>query len=156
METLFIRQKALSLLGAFEITNKQNQVVYRAKGISGFTRKMILSDASGQEVGLVKQIVTLLRPKFELYEDDQLIGTITGSASPFNSSLSVSGLDWYAEGNFLGWNYTVYDKARQKIAEIHKGGFHLTDFYTLEYARRKDATRLILMILAIDWIVTRN
>lgn len=152
---LFIRQKALSLLGAFEVTDASGQRVYTARGISGFTRKMILSTAGGQEVGRVNQKITAWRPKFELFDGSKMIGQIIGSPTNFfGPEITITGLDWKAKGNFVGWNYSVFDSSGTQIARIEKEGFHLTDYYALSYDNEQNAVPLVLLILAIDAMVT--
>ena len=53
------------------------------------------------------------------------------------------------EGNFLGWDYRVFQGNRQ-IAAISKELFHLSDTYVLRFADPADEIPGLLLVLAID------
>ena len=56
---------------------------------------------------------------------------------------------WRVEGDFLGWDYDVYNGC-SSIIHISKELFHMTDTYILDIADPKDALHVLMFVLAID------
>ena len=56
---------------------------------------------------------------------------------------------WRVEGDFLGWDYDVYNGC-SSIIHISKELFHWGDTYTINFADPKDELEGLMLVIAID------
>lgn len=149
--SMYIAQEFFSLWGKYSVTNENNQVIYQVQGHPALLRSQSIYNARGTEVGQIKQQFSLL-PAFDIRIDGRTAGTIRSQFRFFHPALDMDYFHWSVEGNFFGWNYNVYDRAHNLIAEIRTELWHLTDHYAIHYQYEKDQLPLLLLVLAIDCI----
>ncbi|WP_304684033.1 LURP-one-related/scramblase family protein [Ileibacterium valens] len=151
MNTLYIAQKIFSLWGEYDVTNEQGQMVYHVKGVPSFLRKQLIFDASGAQVGEIKQQFSFL-PEFNIYIHGRQVGTIKSRLSLFKTNLDLNYYHWNVVGNFFAWNYQVFSQSNREIATIGVELWHMSDHYYIRFDQEQDALPLLLLALAIDCI----
>ena len=68
---LLFKQRFFSWFDSYDIYDEQERTVYEVKGQLSWEHKLVIYDASGREVGTVKERVPTWLPKFEIYKGDQ-------------------------------------------------------------------------------------
>jgi uncharacterized protein YxjI len=58
-------------------------------------------------------------------------------------------MGWRVEGDFLGWDYDVYNGC-SSIIHISKEPFHWGDTYTINFVDPKDELEGLMLVIAID------
>ena len=56
---------------------------------------------------------------------------------------------WHVEGDFLSWNYDVYE-ACSAVIHITKEPLHWGDTYVIDFLDPKDELMGLMLVLAID------
>ena len=56
---------------------------------------------------------------------------------------------WTVQGEFMEWDYTIYDAQGATVATIKKELWNLTDTYSIE-VEKEDALYVLMAVLAID------
>lgn len=107
-------------------------------------------DARGSEVGTVREKVLTWLPKFEIYEGEGYIGSISKEFSFLKPRYHIDFNGWHIEGDFMEWDYEVIGVDGRKVAVISKELFHWTDTYVLDIEDSKDALYVLMLVLAID------
>ena len=83
-------------------------------------------EVNGQTLGRIEKRFTLFRPKYDV---------------EFNG--------WHVEGDFMGWNYDIYE-ACSPVVHITKELFHWGDTYVLDFANPADELMGLLLVITID------
>lgn len=147
---LLFRQRIFSWFDSYDIYDENGNTVYVVKGQLAWGHCLKICDPQGHELGLVKEKIITLLPKFELYEGGRYIGRISKKLSLFSPKFSIDFNGWTVEGNFLEWDYTIRDARGNRVATIGKELFHLSDTYVLDIADPGDALHVLMFTLAMD------
>lgn len=147
---LLFKQRFFSWFDSYDIFDEQERTVYEVKGQLSWGHMLVIYDASGREVGTVKERVLTWLPKFEIYKGDQYEGSIKKEFTIFEPRYDIDYNGWRIEGDFLGWDYTILDQSGNIVAEIGKELFHWTDTYVLDIRNPKDALDVLMFVLAVD------
>ncbi|MBF0580456.1 hypothetical protein IM774_11900 [Erysipelotrichaceae bacterium RD49] len=149
--TLYIEQQFFSLWGRYTVQNEAGQIVYTVQGEPSLTRRQIVYNAGGYPVGQLHRAILTFLARFEIDIDGKSVGTIQQKFG-FRTKLELDYFGWNVQGDFLGWNYDVFDQNGQQIARIRKELWHLTDHYAIHYNDPQNALALLLLALSIDCI----
>ena len=147
---LLFRQRIFSWFDSYDIYDENGNTVFVVKGQLAWGHCLKICDPQGHELGLVKEKIITLLPKFELYEGGRYIGRISKKLSLFSTKFSIDFNGWTVEGNFLEWDYTIRDPRGTRVATIGKELFHLSDTYVLDIADPGDALHVLMFALAMD------
>lgn len=147
---LLFRQRIFSWFDSYDIYDENGNTVFVVKGQLAWGHCLKICDPQGHELGLVKEKIITLLPKFELYEGGRYIGRISKKLSLFSTKFSIDFNGWTVEGNFLEWDYTIRDTRGNRVATIGKELFHLSDTYVLDIADPGDALHVLMFALAMD------
>ena len=137
-------------MDSYDIYDEEENVVFTVEGKLAWGHKLVIYDANGQEIGLVHQEILTLLPKFNLYERGQHLGAIKREFTFLKPAYNIDFNGWRVEGNWLEWDYAIFDAGGSTIAEISKDIWHLTDHYFIEVKNKEDALRALMVVLAID------
>ena len=88
-------------------------------------------------------------PQFEIEIGGSICGTISQKFSLFTPKYEIDFNGWRVEGNFLGWDYDVYEGC-SSIIHISKELFHWGDTYVINIADPKDELMGMMLVIAID------
>lgn len=149
MQLLF-KQRFFSWFDSYDIYDKSGNTVYTVKGQLSWGHCLKIFNASGEEIGMVKERVLTFLPKFELYLGGEYTGCISKELSFFRPRYNIDCNGWHIEGNFLEWDYRILDPSGSVIAVISKQLFRWTDTYVIDVLRPEDALCALMLVLAID------
>ncbi len=147
---LLFKQRFFSWFDSYDIYDENQNVVYVIKGQLSWGHCLKIFNASGREVGTVKERVFTWLPKFEIYEGERYIGCISKEFSFLKPRYNIDFNGWQVEGSFLEWDYSIIGSTGQEIATVSKELFRMTDTYVLDIVNPRDALPVLMFVLAID------
>ena len=135
---------------SYDIYDEQGNTVYVVKGQLSWGHCLKIFDAYGNEVGMVKERILTLMPKFEVYLGKDYLGCIEKEFSLFKPKYDIDYNGWHIEGNLFEWDYSIQDGAGMPVAVISKQLFNWTDTYEIDVRLPQDALVSLMFVLAID------
>lgn len=147
---LLFRQRMFSWFDSYDIFDENGNTVYEVKGQLAWGHCLKIYDVYGNELGTVKQRVLTLLPKFDIYVGEEYAGCISKEFSLFTPRFHIDYNGWSMEGDWLEWDYRIFDEKGGCIAEVYKEIFRLTDTYTIDVINQQDALAALMLVLAID------
>lgn len=146
---LYFKQRFFSWLDSYDIYDEDGNIVFTVEGKPSWGHCLHINDAEGRHIGTLQEKVLTLLPKFEIYIGDTYMGCIKKEFSFFRPQFTIECNGWEVEGEWLEWDYAIYDGERQ-VAVISKELFHFTDTYVIDVAESGDVLGVLLVALAID------
>lgn len=146
---LYFKQRFFSWLDSYDIYDEDGNIVFTVEGKLSWGHCLHINDAEGRHIGTLQEKVLTLLPKFEIYIGDTYMGCIKKEFSFFRPQFTIECNGWEVEGEWLEWDYAIYDGERQ-VAVISKELFHFTDTYVIDVAEPGDVLGVLLVALAID------
>lgn len=133
----------------FDIWNEADEIIYCAdREFFHFGRKLVLTDASGNEVASVQHMPFSIPCTYLL-----CIGAreyeLTRNFALFSRSYSIDELGWQIEGDFFGLDYEI-TAPNGRVAAIERAWPTFSDRYRLEVADGCDALLALCAVVAID------
>ena len=147
---LFFKQRFFSWLDRYDIYYEDGSVAYTVQGKIAWGHKLVIFDAFGNEVGVVRERVFVWLPQFELYEGGVYRGRIRKKFRFFSNDYAIECNGWQVDGDPLGWDYTIFDAAGSTVAAVSKELWNFTDTYVMDVVRPEDALLVLMFTLAID------
>ena len=147
---LLFKQRLFSWFDSYDIYNEAGETVYTVKGQLAWGHCLKIFDASGREVGTVRERIFTFLPQFEIYVGAHCAGCIRKEFSFFRPRFTIDYRGWQVDGDFMEWNYTIRDDAGGEIAFVSKQLFNWTDTYMIDVADPRDALGALMLVLAID------
>ena len=147
---LLFKQRFFSWLDSYEVYDEYENTVYQVKGQLSWGHCLKIFDAHGRELGIVKERVLTFLPRFEVYEGNQMIGSISKELTFLKPRYNIDFNGWHIEGDWTEWNYSIMDETGRIAAVISKELFHMTDTYVLDIANPADALYVLMFTLAVD------
>mgnify|MGYP004687642299 CR=1 FL=1 len=162
---LLFKQRFFSWFDSYDIYDENQNVVYVIKGQLSWGHCLKIFNASGREVGTVKErVLTSAAGGFgQLYSAiDELRQAVRrrwktepdiGISKEFSFVKPRYNIDfngWQVEGSFLEWDYSIIGSTGQEIATVSKELFRMTDTYVLDIVNPRDALPVLMFVLAID------
>lgn len=147
---LIFKQRMLSWLDSYDIYDEFESIAFTVKGHLSWGHLFKVYDSLGYEIGTVKQKLWNLLPTFEIYQGDQVVGTIRKEFTILKPRYNIDYNGWHVEGNFLEWDYRILNQCGQQIATVTKEIWHWTDTYTIDIYDSRDAVSALMLVLAID------
>ena len=147
---LIFKQRFLSWLDSYDIYDEEGNVLYCVKGELSFGHFLRIYDANGRELGYIKQEIFTLMPKFYMYIDDVCVGSICREFTLFKPKYNIDCKGWSVEGDWMEWDYSIYNSAGMHIAQIKKELFNFTDTYVIDVRYPEDVLSALMLVLAID------
>jgi len=147
---LLFKQRFFSWFDSYDIYDAVGNVVFTVEGKFGWGHRLHILDASGRHVGTLQEKVISWLPTFEIYIEDQYIGSIRKEFTLFKPRFTLECSDWEVAGEFFEWDYTISSSAAGEIAVITKELFNWTDTYVIDVNDPADALCALMLVLAID------
>lgn len=147
---LLFKQRFLSWLDSYDIYGEDGAPIYEVKGKLGWGHCLKIYDPQGSELGMVKERITFLYPKFDLFIGEKNIGCVTKEITWFKPRFTVDCNGWTVEGDWAEWDYTIRDGAGGTVAKVQKEIWNWTDTYTINVENPAQALPVLMMVLAID------
>lgn len=92
------------------VFNENGETIFTVEGKPSWGHKLHILNRCGEHIATVKQVVLTWLPKFELYEGDRYIGSITKKLTFLKPQYEVDFNGWNVTGNFLEWDYNISDR----------------------------------------------
>lgn len=147
---LLFKQRFFSWLDSYDVFDEAGNTVYTVKGELAWGHQLRIYDASGNELGLVKQRILSFLPRFEIYVKDQYIGCISREFTLFRPRYNIDFNGWQIEGSWMEWDYSIVDADGTRIADISKELWNWMDTYSLDIYEPQNALCTLMLVLAID------
>lgn len=147
---LIFKQRFMSFLGSYDIYGEAGEVLFTVKGKVGLGHRFNIYNSIGEQVGEIKQVVFRLLPEYAIFVDGQQLGTVRKKFRLLKNDFDIDFMGWYADGDFLGFDYAIYDATGNQIASISKQLFRFTDTYVINVANPHNALYALMLTVAID------
>lgn len=147
---LLIKQRVFSWGDTYDIYDEAGNVKYIVKAeIFSFGHQLHVCDANNNEIGQVKQKLFTFLPKFEIVIGGTVRGTITKEMTFFMPKYNIDFNGWQVNGDFLEWNYDVYEDGNP-IIHINKELLTWGDTYVIDFDNTANELMGIMLVIAID------
>jgi len=147
---LLFKQRMFSWFDSYDIYDDEGRTLYTVKGQLSWGHCLKIFDASGNEIGMVKQEILTFLPKFAIYLGSDYVGCISKELSFFTPKYDIDFNGWHIAGDFFEWDYRIMDISGQQIATVSKELFNWTDTYVIDVHDSQDALCALMLVLAID------
>ena len=128
---LLVKQRVFSWTDSYDVYDENENAKYFVKAeFLSLGHRLHVYDMAGNELGLIKEKVMSLLPVFRPKYDVEFNG-------------------WHVEGDFMGWNYDIYE-ACSPVVHITKELLHWGDTYVLDFANPADELMGLLLVITID------
>ena len=150
-----MRQKLISIGDDFWIENERGERVYKVDGKALRIRKTLtFEDLQGHELCTIQERLLHIRDTMEIESPSgETLATIKKALiTPLRERWTVhvsSGPDLEVQGNILDHEYTI-EANGQKVAEVSKRWFRLTDSYGVEIAPGQNDLLILASTVAVD------
>lgn len=150
-----IRQNLISIGDDFWIENEEGKRVFKVDGkVLRIRKTLILEDMNGKKLAQIQERLLTIKDTMVVEDaDGKDIATIKKALiAPFRDKWDVkvkNGPDLDVQGNILDHEYTI-KQGRDKVAEISKKWFRLTDTYGVEINPGQNDILILAVAIAID------
>lgn len=147
---LLFKQRLFSWFDSYDIYDESGNTVYTVKGQLAWGHCLKIFDGSGNELGMVKEKILTLLPRFEIYEGKKLLGSISRELTLLKPKYNIDFSSWEIKGSWTEWNYSITDSSGATVATISQELLHLADTYVLNINNPSDALYVLMFALAMD------
>lgn len=147
---LLFKQRMFSWFDSYDIFDDQGNTVFSVKGQLSWGHCMRIMDSTGSYIGMVKQVVMSLLPRFDIYAGENRIGSIRKEFTFLKPKFTLDMNGWTVDGNWYEWDYTIRDAQGNSIAVISKQPLNWTDTYVIDVPDPVNAIPALMVVLAID------
>ena len=147
---LLFKQRLFSWFDSYDIYDEAGNTMFVVKGELAWGHLLRIYDINGRAVGCVKEKILTWLPKFEMYIGDRYAGSISKEFTFFKPKYHIDYNGWYVEGNWLEWDYSIFNSAGQNVAAVSKKIWNWTDTYVIDVRNPQDALYALMLVLAID------
>jgi uncharacterized protein YxjI len=150
-----MRQKLIAIGDDFWIENEHGERVYKVDGKALRIRKTLaFEDLQGHELCTIQERLLHFRDTMEIESPNgETLATVKKALiTPLRERWTVhvsSGPDLEVQGNILDHEYTI-EANGQKVAEVSKRWFRLTDSYGVEIAPGQNDLLILAATVAVD------
>ena len=147
---LLFKQRFFSWFDTYDIYDEFGNTVYTVKGELAWGHLLRIYDAFGNEIGCIKEKVFSWLPRFEMYLGNNYIGSINKEFSFFKPRFNIDYNGWQIDGDWLEWEYRIFNGLCQNVATVSKQVWNWTDTYVIDVYDPQDALCALMLVLAID------
>lgn len=149
-----MKQDWIAMGDDFTITDETGRVVAKVDGkVFSIGNKLVFEDASGREMGMVREQLISLRPSYEIVRNGQVLAVVKKDFFTLlrcSFTVDVPGPnDLEAQGNLLEHEYEFTRQGRV-VAKVSKAWFSFTDSYGIDVAPDEDAFLIVASAVVID------
>jgi uncharacterized protein YxjI len=150
-----IRQKMFSIGDDFWIENAEGARVFKVDGkVLRIRKTLIFEDSKGKELCQIQERLLAIKDTMVIEDPDGRDMAVIKKAliAPLGDRWDVKvkgGPDLDVQGNILDHEYSI-TQGRNKVAEVSKKWFSLTDTYGVEIAEGQNDILVLAVAIAID------
>jgi uncharacterized protein YxjI len=152
-----IREKILCLGDDFSIRDEDGRERFHfdGKAFTVFRERINIRDEHGDDVGFVRQKITLIRKAWEIHLHGNHVATVSKDILTLlrcSFTVDVPGPDDYeAQGGFLHHDYT-YSRRGGVVATVSKKWLSIRDTYAVDIEPGQDDLLILASAVVIDQI----
>lgn len=147
---LLIKQRVFSWTDTYDIYDENENKKYYVKAeFFSLGHQLHVYDVNGNEIGMIKERLFSLLPMFDIEIGGEKVGSIQKKFALFHPKYEVDVNGWRVEGDFLEWEYDVYE-ACSPVIHITKKWLSWGDTYVIDIANPADEYMGLMLVLAID------
>ena len=153
--SLFTSSKVFTLHHRIDITDAQEQVVYRAETkFPSLHDRTELFDAAGRPVAHIeKKVFSLHQRHFVTMADGTAFELSNELLHLIKAVTNVEGLGWQLRGNVLGLNFELYDQNGAVIAVIAQKMLSLHDKYCIDIYRPECEPVVVAILVTLQHMI---
>ena len=150
-----IRQNLISIGDDFWIENEEGKKVFKVDGkVLRIRKTLVFEDAKGKKLAKIQERLLAIKDTMVVEDaDGRDMATVKKALiAPLRDRWSVNvkgGPDLDVQGDILDHEYTI-KQGRDKVAEISKKWFRLTDTYGVEIDNGQNDILILAIAVAID------
>lgn len=151
MSQLLIKQKVFSWTDTYDVYDALGRPKYFVKA-DLFTlghRIRVYDKATGHEIGLIQEKLFRILKEFEISINGVPQGIIKKEWSIFRPKYNIDFRGWRLEGDFMQWNYSIYEQSRC-VVHISKKLFNWGDTYVLDIENDMYEIPALMIAIAMD------
>ena len=155
VRSLFTTSKVFTLHKATDITDEQENVVYRSSTkFPSLHDKTDITDASGKQVAHIER-------KFFTLHERHFITMADGTSFQLSNELwhivkdisNIEGLGWVLKGNIAGLNFQLWDASGQIIAVISQKIISLHDKYCVDIYQADKEPIVVAILVTLQHMI---
>ncbi len=150
-----IRQNLISIGDDFWIEDEEGKKVFKVDGkVLRIRKTLVFEDAKGKKLAQIQERLLAIKDTMVVEDADGKDLAVIKKAliAPFRDRWDVkvkNGPDLDVQGNIIDHEYTI-KQGRDKVAEISKKWFRLTDTYGVEIDPGQNDILILSIAVAID------
>ncbi len=146
-----IKQRFFPWFRYYDIRNQAGETIYIAKKRFRLGFHLTIFDSNDHPVAVVKlrQYFSFF-PVFDMYLENQYIGSVSGKFSAFVPKYEEDYLDWYIEGDYFQMDHEIKGKDGSRIATIWMEDISLTKEYSATVYDSKNLLPIVMFVFIID------
>ena len=107
---LLIKQRVFSWTDSYDVYDEEGKPKYFVKAeFLSLGHQLHVYDCNRQEIGVIHQKLLTFLPAFEIEVGGIVKGEIQKQFTLFCTKYEIDYNGWRVEGDFLGWDYDVYN-----------------------------------------------
>ena len=107
---LLIKQRVFSWTDSYDVYDEEGNPKYFVKAeFLSLGHRLHVYDCNRQEIGVIHQKLLTFLPAFEIEVGGIVKGEIQKQFTLFCTKYEIDYNGWRVEGDFLGWDYDVYN-----------------------------------------------
>lgn len=147
---LLFKERIFTFLDSYDVYDEAGNTVFTAEGELSWGHCLRILDAYGNEVGMVQQKPLAFFPECEIYIGGERVGSVSKEFALFASNYDIDYRGWYVKGDFLEWDYEIFDENGDLVATISKELLNWSDTYVIDVKDPRDALDAMMLVIAID------
>ena len=150
-----IRQNLISIGDDFWIENEEGKKVFKVDGkVLRIRKTLVFEDVKGKKLAQIQERLLTIKDTMVIEDADgkEIAAIKKALIAPFRDRWDVkvkNGPDLDVQGNILDHEYSI-KQGRDKVAEISKKWFRLTDTYGVEIDPGQNDILILAVAIAID------
>ena len=149
MVSLLFKQKVFSWFDSYNIFYENGDIAFTVKGQMAWGHLLNIYDPQGNKLGYIKEKVVTMLPKFNLFVNEQHVGTISRKFTMFKPAYTIDFNNWEIKGDIMGWDYDAYCGS-ELVMQARKQLFKLSDTYEIDVMQPENTLYALMVVLAID------
>lgn len=147
---LLMKQRVFSWSDSYDVYDEWGNAKYFVKAeFFSLGHQLHVYDSNDNEIGVIREKLLTFLPAFDIDINGEIIGRIQRKFTFLNPKYEVDYNGWHVEGDFLGWNYDVYEGCSM-VLRISKQLLQWGDTYVIDFANPEDELAGLLLVIAID------
>ncbi len=147
---LYIKEKFFSIADKFNVLDEESNTVYTVQGeVFSWGDKLHIYDAIGFEIGMVRQKVLSMLPRYFIDRNGQEAAEVIKKFTLLKQQYLVMPQGWVIQGDFCSHNYSVTSNG-ETIITVSKKWFTFGDSYELDIQSGVDPVLALSILMIID------